>query len=173
MKTNALALAAIMKLDANAMYEPHECSIIIEQAQQVFPLVKTWPRGHDACFYIRLVHNFFKDEGVCLFDIATTMFGTASVCSYTGKGALSPKDMLRRLLVHDLGEYFATNAGRKALLSLIDSVKYAKRLDDSNWLAYRRTKYCFEKIKWMALHSWAVEGGRLGFADADLSEFTS
>jgi hypothetical protein len=116
----------------------------------------------------------FEKQGVCLFDIATMMFGTASVCSYTGKGALSPKDMLRRLLVHDLGEYFATNAGRKALLTLIDSVKHAKRLDDSNWLAYKRTKYCFEKIKWMALNSWELQaGGRMGFAQEHLREFTA
>jgi hypothetical protein len=100
---------------------------------------KAWPRGN-VRFFIQLVQNFFKDEGWCLFDIATIMFGTASVCSYTGKGVLSLKEMLSRLLVDNLGEYFATNTGRKALLTLIDSVKYAKRLDDTNWLAYRRTK---------------------------------
>jgi hypothetical protein len=61
MKTNALA--AIMKLDMNATFEPHECAVIIEQAQQVFPLMqkKAWPRGN-ARFYIQMVQNFFKDE---------------------------------------------------------------------------------------------------------------
>jgi hypothetical protein len=169
---NRLDLAALLALNPEAEYSDSETMVIVQCVQRLFPSITNWPplSHEDPKPFIKIIQKFYGCSGINLFDFPVTMFGLESAC-VTGFGSNSnktPQAMLRDALM-DIK--LSTHAERKAIIMFADSIQYA-RFHTLYWLNSTRVRYCLEKLKWLALHSFEYKNGIITFAQEHYEEFT-
>ena len=83
----------------------------------------------------------------------------------------SGKLMLKILLKHNLRGYYASDAGRKALITLIDSVEGKRVHNAGDWLTTKA--YALDRIKWLAGYSFEynVQDGCMSYSEAHFKTY--
>ena len=162
----------MMQLDAARTYSEAEVEVIAQQTKFLFPTMRF--EATDAKFYIDLVQSFYKDSRVNLMDIPVVLYAHGSTLEDPDT-IKSGKSMLKVLLKHNLRGYYATDAGRKALIMLIDSVEGKRVHNAGGWLTTKGMTYALDRIKWLAGYSFEynVQDGCVSYAEAHFKTYCS